>query len=262
MSSRIWKASPIRSPNAPSVSGSPSPSSAPSSAGRAEQNRGLQPAPGEIALDAHIALERVLALRQLSEGELATGSGEDPDRLGGTAAGELGERAREQQIAGGDREPAPAGRDHGRTAAAERGAVEHIVVDERRPVHELDRDRRANEAVGLGGRRAGGQAYEQRAQPLAAGGDRVARVACEHGPVTGGELRHPPLDAVHDPRELLTPGIDDGLCARAHQVGTVPTCRAMIPPAVRTYRMFRSPARHIPAASSSGPGKRLTEFGR
>ena len=107
-------------------------------------------------------------------------------------------------------------------------------MDERRSVHELDRDRGADEPVGLGRRRARGDAHQQRTQPLAAGGDRVAGVAREHGSVTDGELGHPLLDAVHDPRQLLAPGIDDGLCACGHQVGTVPTCKAMMPPAVST----------------------------
>ncbi len=52
--------------------------------------------------------------------------------------------------------------------------------------------------------------------------------------MTYRELGHPALDAIHDPRKLLTPGVDDSLCAQAQQVGTVPTCKAMIPPAVST----------------------------
>ncbi len=81
-------------------------------------------------------------------------------------------------------------------------------MDERRPVHQLDRDRRAHEPVGLGGRRAGRQADQQRPQPLAAGGDRLAGVAREHRPVTAGELRHPLLDALHQPRHGRPAGVD------------------------------------------------------
>ena len=41
-----------------------------------------------------------------------------------------------------------------------------------------------------------------------------------------------------------------------------PTCRAMMPPAVRTHRMSPRPARSMAAARPSGPGKRFTELGR
>ncbi len=72
-------------------------------------------------------------------------------------------------------------------AAAQQRAVDQVVVDERRRVHELDRDGRAHEAllsVGRLRRPAGGlrgEHDEQRAQALAAG---------EHGGVgVGGERR-------------------------------------------------------------------------
>jgi demethylmenaquinone methyltransferase/2-methoxy-6-polyprenyl-1,4-benzoquinol methylase len=44
-------------------------------------------------------------------------------------AASSGERAREQQVAGGDREVPAARGDHGRAPAAKRRAVEHVVVD-------------------------------------------------------------------------------------------------------------------------------------
>ena len=61
---------------------------------------------------------------------------------------------------------------------------------------------------------------------------------------------------------LLATGVDD--CpdrCRAHD-STVPTCRAMIPPAVRTHRMSRRPTPDMTPASARGSRKRLTELGR
>ena len=128
----------------------------------------------------------------------------------------------------------PADGDHGRTAAPERGTVEHVVVDERRSVYELDRDRGPHEPVGLRRRRPGGDAYQQRPQSLAPGGDRVAGIAREHRSVTGRELRHSRFHAFHHAREGLASGVHHCLCASTHQVGTTPTCKAMMPPAVST----------------------------
>ena len=104
-------------------------------------------------------------------------------------------------------------------------------MNERRRVHELDRDGRVHQPVALGRRRAGREPDEQRPQPLAAGRNRLPGVAGEQRPVAAGELGHPPLDAVEQAQHRLTAEIDDSLdrAADAHRGPTSPTCRAMMP---------------------------------
>ena len=86
-----------------------------------------------------------------------------------------------------------------------------------------------------GGRRAGREEHEQRAQALAPGGDHVTGVALQHGTVAGGRLCETELELVHQTRGRRTAGLHNGLyrADRAHPV-TSPTCSAMIPPAVST----------------------------
>ncbi len=150
----------------------------PEPARRLEQRRGLQLAAPQVALDGHVRGVGVLALQQLAFGERRAGLRERAQLLGVVVARELGERTREQQVAGRDRHLAPGDRGDGRMAAAQQGAVDQVVVDERRGVHELDRDGRAHEPLlALGCRRRpagrlGGEHDEQRAQALAAGEDR------------------------------------------------------------------------------------------
>ena len=136
-------------------------------------------------------------------------------------------------------------------------------MDERRGVDQLDRDRGRQQLLAFGRRDAGREEHQQRAQPLAAGGDRRARVGAELVAVPGRELVHAKLEPVHQPRDGLAarcPDSVDGHC-RAH-VRTSPTCIAMMPPAVKRYSIESSPASDITAASASGPGKRRTELGR
>ncbi len=87
-------------------------------------------------------------------------------------------RARTAEIACGDRELAAGGRGDRGVSTTQLGAVDHIVVHERRRMHELDRHGGAHEPVlriggvawSAGG--LGGEHDQQRAQPLASGEDR------------------------------------------------------------------------------------------
>ena len=114
-------------------------------------------------------------------------------------------------------------------------------------------------------RDAGGEEHEQRAQPLAAGGDR--RHACSSPssravrPV--GQLAHAELEPAPSAARRARPPA--ARTARRHcraHMRTSPTCIAMMPPAVSGTRSSRSPDSAITAASASGPGKRRTELGR
>ena len=144
-------------------------------AGGLEQRRGLQLAAPQVALDRDVRGVGVLALQQLALGQRRAGVRERAQLRVVAVARELGERAREQQVAGGDRELAPGGRGDRRVPAPQLGAVDQVVVHERRRVHELDRHGRAHQAllalVGVrrAARRLGGEHDQQRAQALAAG---------------------------------------------------------------------------------------------
>ena len=92
--------------------------------------------------------------------------------------------------------------------------------------------------------------------------DRRAGVGGQELAVRGRERLQPLLEAGHQRRHVGATGLDEGehLLGAAH--GTVPTCSAMIPPAVRIQRTSSSPAAASLAASASGPGNRFTELGR
>ena len=161
-------------------------------------------------------------------------------------------------------------------------------MDERRAVDELDGRGGAHQAVaGAADLTRRGEDDQQRAQPLAARGDRRSRVLGEHRAVAGGDLAQQLLDPVQQRQDVRPAGVDDGRdrpaldCGRraraavAHGSGCVPlrdvrigaagltpTCVAMIPPAVSTQRICCSPARSNAAASPAGSGQRLTLLGR
>ena len=230
---------------------------------RLEQARGLEVAAVLVALARDTHVPRVLALQQLSLGERGRRAGEHADRLRASVAGQLGERAREEQIAGGGGDRPPGGGHDGRPAATQVGTVEHVVVHERRRVDELDRHHRSQHALGPLGRRARREQHQQRPQPLAAGRDRGPRVLGQERPVRARQLLQALLELVHQLRNVRAARSDD----RGHRLGarhqaTVPECSAMIPPAVSTQRTSRRPIPCMTAPSSRGPGKRFTELGR
>ena len=108
-SSSIWKARPMRRANEPSASASAREPlrravERPEAARRLEQRGGLQLAAAQVALDRHVRRVGVLALQQLAARPAPswrpTARAAAPTSL---VARELGERAREQQIPGGDR---------------------------------------------------------------------------------------------------------------------------------------------------------------
>ena len=127
-------------------------------------------------------------------------------------------------------------------------------MDERRHVHELDR--RGGRDVRLRARRRG-EEDEQRAQPLAAGLQRLGADRRDDAAMR----RHGRLEPL---LELLEVRVEPG---RRAQVGegaqrACPSCSATIPPARSRNETSAKPARSSRAASSSGPGNRRTLAGR
>ena len=116
-------------------------------AGGLEQRRGLQSAALEIALDRDVRRVRVLALQQLAGGERRARVGEGAAAARGPVAGQLGKRAREEQVACGDRRLTSRFGRHRGPPAAQLSAVDQVVVDERGRVHELDGHSGAHQAL-------------------------------------------------------------------------------------------------------------------
>ena len=170
--------------------------------------------------------------------------------------GELGERAREEIVAGRAR-GVGAVRRPGRGAAAPSSApVDQVVVHERRHVHELDRDAGRERRLVASAR---GEEDEQRAQALAAGGERLA-----------GRPRRRARDA-RRPRARAAPRARRGTASRPGVVADLVAQRSLraTPCAARRSPPAKQPVPHVveagsrsSAASSSGPGKRRTLAGR
>ena len=241
----------------------PPPSSAPSSHAAWNSRAVLRSQRVQVALARDADVPRVLALQQLALGQRGRGVGEHAHRLGApvarparrTRARTAGRRWRSRSrgpaaatTVGRPRRSVGARRARRRARASPSGRA-------RPPPRRAARRRRSA--------RPGRQQHQQRPQPLAAGRDRRARVLGEHRPVRARELREALLELVQQPRHVRAARLDrprrpPRRSPSAHR----PECRAMIPPAVRIQRTSRRPARASAPPSASGPGKRLTEFGR
>ena len=142
------------------------------------------------------------------------------------------------------------------------GGVEHVVVDERRRVHELDRDRgaqRARRARPASGPAATNTSSGRSRLPPAA----IVAPACSPsvGPCDCGDRGQALLEARHQRRgRARPPASTTAATASALAISSRPSreCSAMIPPAVRIQRDVAA-ARRAPArrASALGPGEAL-----
>jgi hypothetical protein len=108
-------------------------------------------------------------LHRLAARDRAAGTREDGDALDVAGRRELVERASEQVVASSSSRPLSVLTPRRRAPTAELGAVDQVVVDERRDVDELDRHARRECALAIGR----GEVHEERAEPLPAGGDRA-----------------------------------------------------------------------------------------
>ncbi len=238
-------------------------------AGSLEQARRLQRAAVEVAVLADARVVGVAPLCQLPERQRDRGRAELGDGDGPARGRQLGEGAGEEEVTHPDGCVAARAGDDGRAAAAHRGAVEHVVVDEGGHVDQLDRDRGAERALGLAAR---ADQDQQGTQALAAGRERRLRVGAQLGSVAGGDLGEPPLDLREPGGQPVARGLHHHRHGRRH--GGVPHAGfsplaffaalwiAMMPPASSSQRMDSKPAASIFAASSSGSGKLRTDSGR
>ena len=257
----------MRRPNARRPCSVPDgPCCAPSSQDASKKARRLQLAAMQVALDAHVGVPRVLALQQLALGERGARARERPHRRERAGQRQLGERPREQQVADGDRHVASGrgpdrrlGRAAGRRRRGRRRARASRCARARPPTAARTR----SAASSFGGPAARSTSSGRSRLPPAA--IVAAGVFAEHVAVSARELREPLLDLreqLGHPRPGRLDDRADRCGRRGHERATVPTCRAMIPPAVRIHFTRSRPAPASTAASPSGPGKRRTEFGR
>src|SRR5438067_3037058 len=224
---------------------------------RLEQLPRLERAAFEVRLDRGRRVTRLRPLQRLAACEAERRVGEDLD--GGCVArrAQLGEGAREEVVAGRAGCGWAVHRPRGRLATAEVGAVDQVVVDERRHVHELDGDPRRERRRPS---RRRGEEDERRTQPFTAGPERlVAHRRHEAGMGRDGACQ-PFLERVEvvvEPRHRT-----DVLEACGHAAPASPPWRATIPPAKSRNSTPSKPQRPSRSARSSGPGKRRTLAGR
>ena len=193
-SSRSWKASPMRRPNAPSASavGAPPPPQRAERAGGLEQPRGLQLAAAQVALDASRARprrRRAAAARPRASAELASRERAQLRRRGRCARAREGARR-----TAGRRSRSPPRGPPRRPPSAVRGAAARRRARRRGRAWRVWTSSTAAAArtrpVAVAARLAAGrEEHEQRAQPLAARGDRRAGVRGQDAaPCAGGDL--------------------------------------------------------------------------
>src|SRR6185436_15900787 len=226
-------------------------------AGSLEELPGLQGAAREVLVHRGLGPEGLAPLHRLAAREGERRIGEDRHRLCVTGLRELRESAREEVVA---RRPgrclAVLGPDR-RAPAAQVGAVEKVVVDERRHVHELDRRSTGDGALALPLLRRGREEDEERPEPLPARGERVRADIPEAPGKHGDRALQPVLEQVEVAVEAGS--LSDGR-QRVHRF--VPTWRATIPPPISFHPTPSKPALPNAAARSEGPGNRRTLAGR
>ena len=275
----------MRRANAPSASASALGAAAgrerPQPAGGLEQRGGLQLAAPQVALDRDVRGVGVLALQQLARGERRAGVRERAQLGGVVVARELGERAREQQVAGRDRQPRarrprPPWGARGAAGAPSIRSSWTSVAECTSSTATAARTRRSSPSALSGGppRRLGREHDEQRAQPLAAGDDRGVRVRGERRAGLRGHPLQVELGARHPLAQLRAAAAHDrvepvharrvGPARRSRwrttvlimhlSAGTVPAWIATMPPAVSSSRCPPGPP-----APSPPPAPRARE---
>ncbi len=165
MSSAIWNAIPSLSPNGPS------PCAPPSRHAASKSFPVLSAQPIDHLLGRRVGPARLPPLHRLAADERETRVGEHAHEPRVAGLRELREGAGEQVVAGSAGGGRPVRRPDGTVPAAQLGPVDQVVVDERRQVHELDGGARRHRRRRPGRR---GEEDEQRPQPLAARGERLA----------------------------------------------------------------------------------------
>ena len=253
----------MRRPNAPSALGRcRAPSQRAELAGGLEQAARSSARSAQVALDGDRRVPGVGALEQLAPRRAPRRRRRARGPASGVARrGELGERAREEEVARGDRQrrgpPAATtvgrprrsvgarrARRRGRAWRSGRARPRRAARTSGAGVLGLGPRRRAP-AAGAGAcrprrssRRRARREHRRRA-PAASSARRSSTRASSAGTCGAAGLRRPRSTARRSRR----------------QAPVAPTCRAMMPPAVRIQRTSSSPARAIAAAEPSRPGE-------
>ena len=165
--------------------------------GRGEQLRGLGADDVEIVFFAGVDVVGGHQLQDLALGDHRRGLGQDRQHVERRVGDHQLERAREQEVAHQDRRLVAPKRVGRRGAAAQTALVDHVVVQQRRGMDQLDARGEPDMAFALVTAHPRGGEGDHRAEPLAAGGDDVA-----------GELGHQQHRALH--------AVDDRAVDRFH----------------------------------------------
>src|SRR4051812_2176391 len=224
---------------------------------RLEQLPRLERAALEICLDGRGRVARLRPLQRLAPRETERRVREDLDRGGIPRRAQLREGAGEEVVAGRASGGRAVDRPGGGLAAAEVGAVDEVVVDERRHVDELDCNACSQRRLCAGRRR---EEDERGTQPLATCGERLVADRCNQAGMRRDRAREPLLERIEiavEPRR----GPDVRERRTRHEAAS-PTWSATIPPAKRRNSTPSKPHAPSSAASSSGPGKWRTLAGR
>ena len=195
-SSASWNATPIFSPNPVTVattSGRQPANIAPNRADVAMSDAGLVRQHLQVVGDPVVLGPRADRLVQLAEAQPLERGGLDADRVG-PEPGHRGRRAREQQVPREDGDRVAPDLVRRRGAAAQRRGVHDVVVVERGQVRELDDDRGVDHLPPRPVAQLGREQGQQRAQPLAAGVDQVARRVVRQGVHVGHRVPQTLLD--------------------------------------------------------------------
>ena len=163
------------------------------------------------------------ALERLAAGQPQRRVGERRDRLRVAGRRQLCEGAREEVVAGRLGRGGPELLPRGGAAAAELGAVDQVVVEQRRHVDELDGDAGGDVRL-LPGR--GREEDEQRPQPLAAGRERALARRRDDAGIGGDRLAQARLELLE---VRVEPGRLADLGERVH--AAAPVWSATIEPA-------------------------------
>ena len=166
-------------------------------AGGGEQLRGLGADHGEIFVLGGRGVLGGGELHHLALGDHRGGRGQDLERAQRADLDHHLEGLAEQEIA--DQHARLVAPQHARRelAAAHVALVDHVVVQQRRGVHELDRGRELDVAVaGIAGQHRHGEG-EHRPQPLAAGIDQVVGHLRDHRHLGAGARQDGGVDPLH-----------------------------------------------------------------
>ena len=154
--------------------------------GREEIGR-LALAAAQVGLDPDVHVVSLGPLQHLPLAEADGGGAQEVDRGGDARAHQLREGAGQQEVAGRDGDGRPVAMRHGRATAPQLGAVEDVVVDERRHVQQFDRGRPAQHRLARRFAAAGAEERQQRPHALAAGAQRRAAGVAELAGILGGD---------------------------------------------------------------------------